>query len=158
LSKKSQRDSMSSSSSSRSRNVEGVPLRWKAVGWLFVFLMNMGMLLYVYLFAMTQTQSRQSAWFQSFVMWFLFDVFVPSTGVVLVTHLLIPLYVMSDIRTIKKKVLGDIKAFREKQKQKQQSDPNQQQSSRAHVHAPPPPPLICGRDGVSWRGIGENLR
>jgi hypothetical protein len=44
---------------------------------------------------------------------------VSSTGVVLVTHLLIPLYVMSDIRTIKKKVLGDIKAFREKQKQKQ---------------------------------------
>jgi hypothetical protein len=83
--------------------------------------MNFGMLFDVYLFAMTQTQSRQSAWFQSFVMWFLFDVFVSSTGVVLVTHLLIPLYVMSDIRTIKRKVLGDIKAFREKQKLKQVS-------------------------------------
>jgi hypothetical protein len=104
--------------------VEGVSFGAKALGWLFVCLMNMGMLFYVYLFAMTQTQSRQSAWFQSFVMWFLFDVFVSSTGVVLVTHLLlIPLYVMSDtsIRTIKKKVLGDIKAFREKQSK---SDPN----------------------------------
>jgi hypothetical protein len=117
LSNKSQRDSMSSSSSSRSRNVEGVSLKWKALAWLFVFLTIFGMLFYVYLFAMTQTHSRQSAWFQSFVMWFVFDVFVSSTGVVLVTHLLIPLYVMSDIRTIKKKVLGDIKAFREKQKQ-----------------------------------------
>jgi hypothetical protein len=117
LSNKSQRDSMSSSSSSRSRIVEGVSLKWKLLAWLFVFLMNFGMLFYVFLFAMTQTHSRQSAWFQSFVMWFVFDVFVSSTGVVLVTHLLIPLYVMSDIRTIKRKVLGDIKAFREKQKQ-----------------------------------------
>jgi hypothetical protein len=31
-----------------------------------------------------------------------------------VTHLLIPLYVMSDIRTIKRKVLGDIVSYREK--------------------------------------------
>ena len=97
LSNKSQRDSMSSSPS-RLRTMQCVPLRWKAMAWIFVILMNMGLLLYVYLFAMTQTQSRQSAWFRSFIMWFLFDVFVSSTGVVLVTHLLIPLYVMSDIR------------------------------------------------------------
>jgi hypothetical protein len=92
-----------------------------------VILMNLGMLVYVSLFAMTQTRSRQSAWFQSFVVWFLFDVFVSSTGVVLVTHILIPLYVMSDIRTIKKKVLEDINVFREKQKQKQRLRQQQQQ-------------------------------
>jgi hypothetical protein len=141
LSNKSQRDSKSSSSSSRSRNVEGVSLKWKALAWLFVFLMNFGMLFYVFLFAMTQTHSRQSAWFQSFVMWFVFDVFVSSTGVVLVTHLLIPLYVMSDIRTIKRKVLGDIKAFREKQSQSQNQNQNQfkrnqsQNESAAAAHS-----------------------
>jgi hypothetical protein len=67
------------------------------------------------LFAMEQTEDRQSAWFQSFVLWFCFDFVIASTGAVLVTHLLIPLYVMSDIRTIKRKVLGDIVSYREKQ-------------------------------------------
>jgi hypothetical protein len=58
------------------------------IGWIFVFLLNLGMLLYVYLFAMTQSPSRQSAWFQSFVMWLVFEIFVSSTGLVIFFHLL----------------------------------------------------------------------
>ena len=108
LSKKAQRDSLL-------RKGDRASWKWQAMGWAFVVLLNLGMLFYVYLFAMSQTQSRQSAWFWSFVMWFFFDVFVASTGVVLVTHLLIPLYVLSDVRTIKRKLLADITAFREKQ-------------------------------------------
>ena len=83
----------------------------KFFAWLLVAILNGGMLFYVYLFARSQTQSRQSAWFISFVMWFFFEIFVSSTAVVFVTHLLIPLYVLSDVRNIKKKVLADIMAF-----------------------------------------------
>jgi hypothetical protein len=114
LSKKAQRDGLT-------KRMGGVWWFWKFLGWLFVILMNLGMLLYVYLFAMRQTQSRQLARVQSFVTWLIFDLFIAGTGVVLVTHLLIPLYVMSDIRTIKKKVTGDIIAFQNQLKQRPQS-------------------------------------
>jgi hypothetical protein len=117
LSKKTERDPRSSSAS---RN--GVELKWKVLGWLFVFFMNFGMLFYVYLFSLSQTRSRQSAWLQSFVMWLVFDMFVAGTGVVLVTHLLIPLYVMSDIRSIKKKVMSDIISFQKRMKQRREEN------------------------------------
>ncbi len=45
-----------------------------------------------------QTQSRQSAWLISFLTWFLFEVLVSSTGLVFVSHLLIPLYVIANQR------------------------------------------------------------
>jgi hypothetical protein len=86
----------------------------KAFTWLFVFLMNFGMLFYVYLFAMTQTQSRQAAWFQSFVIWLIFEIFVSSTGLVLFFHLLIPLYVFTEVSKIKEKVIKDLTSFRRK--------------------------------------------
>lgn len=107
LSKKCQRDSVII-------KLNQVSWKWKLCAWLFVISMNLGMLFYVYLFAMKQTETRQSAWLQSFIMWLLFDMLIAGTGVVLVTHLLIPLYVMSDIRTIKNKVLNDIIAFKNK--------------------------------------------
>jgi hypothetical protein len=95
----------------------------KFSSWVFVILLNGGMLFYVYLFARTQTQSRQTAWFISFVMWLIFEILVSSTAVVFFTHLLIPLYVLSDLRNIKKKVLTDILIFRKtalQRKQRQQ--------------------------------------
>jgi hypothetical protein len=84
----------------------------KVMAWVFVSVLNAGMLFYVYLFARTQTSSRQSAWLISFIMWFFFEIAVSSTAVVLLTHLIIPLYVLSDIRNIKKRVLTDILLFR----------------------------------------------
>lgn len=92
--------------------VKKVYFSTKFIGWTFVIVLNAGLLFYIYLFARTQTQSRQSAWFISFVMWLVFEVLVSSTAVVFLTHLLIPLYVLSDIRNIKKKVLSDILEFR----------------------------------------------
>lgn len=101
LSTKEQRESIR-------RRGEGVSLESKIIGWLFVVILNVGLLFYVYLFAINQTQSRQKAWFISFLMWFVFEVLVSSTAVVLFTHILIPLYVMSDIITIKKNITNDI--------------------------------------------------
>jgi hypothetical protein len=39
---------------------------------------------------------------------------VSSTGLVLLTHLFIPLYVLADVSKLKEKVLGVLMAFREK--------------------------------------------
>lgn len=109
---------------------DGVSWGWQAMGWAFVFVTNFGMLFYVYLFAMAQTQSRQSAWFQSFVIWIFFELFVSSTGLVLLTHILIPLYVLSDVSSIKEKVLLHLMTFREKYLKTRLYD----------VEAPAPPP------------------
>jgi hypothetical protein len=111
LSSKASRDQ--SKSRSLSRKLDGVSPFVKCLGWIFVFLMNMGMLFYVYLFAINQTHSRQSAWFQSFVFWLIFEVFVSSTGLVLFVHLLIPLLVLTDISRVKEKVLSDLISYRQ---------------------------------------------
>lgn len=87
---------------------------WKYLGWVLVIVLNMGMLLYVYLFAMIQTHSRQSAWFYSFLVWLVFEIFVSSTGLVLLVHILIPLYVLADIRHLKEKVIGTMISFRKR--------------------------------------------
>jgi hypothetical protein len=115
LSSKAQRDSQMSVS----MNLDRVSWEAKWSSWLFVILLDGGMLIYIYLFAMNQTHSRQSAWFQSFVMWLLFEIFVSSTSLVLVLHLFIPLYVWTDVSKLKKKVLGDLIEFREKLSKKE---------------------------------------
>jgi hypothetical protein len=101
------------SKSGRGNDFGTIAMEYKALGWISLIVLNMAMLFYVYLFAMNQSSSRQSAWFQSFVIWFLFDLFLASTGVVLVTHLFIPLYVLSDIRKVKRKVLNDILTYQQ---------------------------------------------
>jgi hypothetical protein len=112
LSMKSQRDSSVMSSKTKIR-LEGVSTKAKVAGWLFIGLMDIGMLFYVYLFAMQQTHTRQSAWFQSFLMWLVFDM-IAATGGVMLSHLLIPLYVLADVSKIKEKVLSDLLTFHEK--------------------------------------------
>lgn len=108
---KSHRDA---SLSAKSRELNGISLYWKVIGWMVIFLMNFGMLFYVYLFAMNQTQSRQASWFWSFVIWIFFEIFVSSTALVCVVHILIPLYVMTDVSKTKEKVLLSLSSFRKK--------------------------------------------
>jgi hypothetical protein len=110
ISNKAHRDSQLSSSSKADR----VSPRLKLCSWLFVVFSNIGMLFYVYLFAMNQTQARQSAWFVSFVTWLFFEIFVSSTGLVFVLHLLVPLYVLADVLKLKEKALVDLMLLREK--------------------------------------------
>jgi hypothetical protein len=109
LSSKSERDS-----SLKMKALTGVSLMEMISAWVFVVLMNCGLLFYVYLFAMRQTHSRQSAWFQSFVMWLLFEVTVSSTGLVVLSHLLLPLFVLADVSKIKERVLKVLMTFRAK--------------------------------------------
>jgi hypothetical protein len=113
---KSQRDSQMSGAGVRSVSGMASRVSWKLkwMAGLFVFLLDGGMLFYVYLFAMHQTRSRQQAWFLSFVIWLGFEIFLSSTALVLVLHLLVPLYVWSDVAELKKKVLSDLLKFRDK--------------------------------------------
>jgi hypothetical protein len=114
LSSKSRRDSEMSRGKSVSSKINRVSWQAKGVAGVFVALLDGGMLFYVYLFAMNQTSSRQKAWFISFVMWLGFEIFLSSTAFVLVLHLLVPLYVWSDVAEVKKKVLTDLIEFRNK--------------------------------------------
>jgi hypothetical protein len=107
LSIKSERDCLAGSLKARAR-LEGISWRWQCLGWLFVLLLNGGLLFYVFLFALRQTHSRQSAWFQSFVMWLVFEVTVSSTGLVLLAHLVLPLFVMASVSRLKERVLEDL--------------------------------------------------
>jgi hypothetical protein len=117
LSSKTQRDSLRMSMA-----MTKVSPQSRTFGWLFVAFLNLGLLFYVYLFAMQQTQSRQSAWFMSFVLWLVFEVFVSSTGLVLLAHLMIPMFVFTELAKIKEKVLKDLMIFREKHLKKQEKE------------------------------------
>lgn len=114
LSSKFRKDSQMSGVGSRQGKLNRVSWTAKVMAGLCVSLLDGGMLFYVYLFAMNQTHSRQKAWFVSFVMWLGFEIFLSSTCLVLVLHLLIPLYVWSDVSEVKEKVLTDLMRFREK--------------------------------------------
>jgi hypothetical protein len=118
MTSKVQRDSMS-----MSMKFNRVPWFWKFMCWGFVLLMLSGMLFYVFLFAMKQTHSRQSAWFRSFLMWVIFEIFVSSTGMVVLFHLLIPLYVLTDVVKLKVKVLTTVLSFRDQYSAAAAADP-----------------------------------
>jgi hypothetical protein len=88
----------------------------KVVGCFILFVTSFGMLYYVYLFSMRQTASRQRAWFNSFLVWFFFEVFVISTGLVFVEHVLIPLWSLRDVQRVKESIVADILIFQKRMK------------------------------------------
>jgi hypothetical protein len=81
----------------------------KLGAWLFIVTLALGMLFYILLFALDQTKKRQSAWFRSFMMWLVLEIFLTSTAVVYVTHILIPMIAMRDVNKIKQKLLSTIR-------------------------------------------------
>jgi len=87
---------------------------WKMVGWVLTALLDGGMLFYITLFALQQSTARQSAWFQSFVLWLVSEVFVVSTLSMLTTHVVIPSLVMGDVRKLKSKIVEQINDFQKK--------------------------------------------
>jgi hypothetical protein len=97
----------------RRSQVEG----WKKMSAsLFLVSVSGGMLFYIYLFAMRQSRSRQQAWFSSFQVWLFFEIFISSTGLVLVEHVLIPLWSMKDLRRVKDKMVSDVLIFQRRLK------------------------------------------
>jgi hypothetical protein len=99
-----------------------VPLWQKILASVFLCVSSLGMLYYVYLFAMNQSSSRQRGWFNSFQVWLFFEIFIISTGLVLVEHVLIPLWSMKEIQRVKEKIVAEILTFQKKLKKKQKSE------------------------------------
>lgn len=77
----------------------------KVVAAIFILLVCLAMLFYLYLFSLRQTLTAQNAWFNSFVAWLIFDIILISTGVVLVEHVMIPMWSFRAVRTVKQKIL-----------------------------------------------------
>jgi hypothetical protein len=97
-----------------SATVKHVSLRSKITAWAFLFLLDTGMMFYILLFALTQTGPRQNAWFQSFALWLVVEILLVSTGIVFVTHILIPSLVMKDLNQIKRRLMDNIRDFNDR--------------------------------------------
>lgn len=106
------------------RHVGKVYYITKLIGWISLIVMNFGMLFYIYLFAINQSSSLQSAWFTSFIIWLIFEIFISSTGLVLILHIIIPLCILTDLNKIKLKVIHELHSYREKYNQQNRSKLN----------------------------------
>jgi hypothetical protein len=113
-------------------SVSQVSLHYKVLASLLLFVSSFGMLYYVFLFAMQQTASRQSAWFTSFQVWLVFEIFVTSTGTVLIEHVFVPLMCMKDVQRVKEKIVSDILIF-----QKRLKDEGRRRAIGKALHAVP---------------------
>jgi hypothetical protein len=80
--------------------------------WIFIVTLNATLLFYIYLFALRQTSARQEAWFQTFVIWLIFEVFVMSTMVVYISHFLVPSIIMRDLQVVQNRLLKTIRDYR----------------------------------------------
>jgi hypothetical protein len=90
-------------------NVAARTKEQKRACWAFLCVAYIGMLFYILLFSLEQSGARQFAWFKSFLMWFALDVCLVCTGMVYITHMLIPMIAMRDIAKIQQKLLLTIK-------------------------------------------------
>jgi hypothetical protein len=86
----------------------------KAIALTFVVMVNVGILFYIYLFALQQSSERQSAWFWSFIVWLLLEVFVVSTVMVFISHFLIPSMIMRDLYRVKKRLITSIEDYKKR--------------------------------------------
>ena len=88
-----------------------VDRRAQIIAAVVLMLMIVGMLFYVFLFALTQTKARQTAWLQSFLLWFLLEVAIVSSLTVLVLNVAIPSIAMRDIVKNKERVKDQISNY-----------------------------------------------
>jgi len=86
----------------------------KALGWTFLVLLNLGLLFYVMLFALQKSPYKQKAWFLSFVVWLLLEIFIVSCAVVFLTHILIPSWIMRDLKKLKQFLMDEIMDYRDR--------------------------------------------
>ena len=86
----------------------------KMISWAFVIFLNLGMVYYILLFALNQTEYRQDAWFKSFLLWIIADVFIVSTMMVLFSHIYLPSFLMKDVSMTRNKIAETVRKFYKK--------------------------------------------
>jgi hypothetical protein len=81
---------------------------WKVIGWFVVIGMDALMLFYIFLFAISQDKHHQNAWFKSFLMWIVGEVFWSSSQAVLISNVLIPSLISNDMTVLRKKLIESL--------------------------------------------------
>jgi hypothetical protein len=84
------------------------PVNQRRMGWAFIACMNIGALVYIFLFWSRQSRERQFAFFVTFMLWLLLDVFFITMGVFFWTHVVMPSWVRSEVRKSKRKVMQQL--------------------------------------------------
>jgi hypothetical protein len=93
---------------------EKVSIQVKVCTWVFIVLLLLALLFYIYLFAMQQTASRQKAWFQTFMMWIMFEILLVSSAIVFFQHVVIPSFILNDLKKVRSRVIEDVNAYKAK--------------------------------------------
>ena len=83
----------------------------KSVCMLFLLALVATMLFYIYLFGMLQNPQRQLAWLRTFCIWLFIDVFIVGVLSVLITHFVIPMFIMKDVQKIKQRLVDTMQEF-----------------------------------------------
>jgi hypothetical protein len=103
-----------------------VTQRQKAVGWLFLGVLDLGMLFYIFLFAVSQDAHHQLAWGRSLGLYLFLDIVFISSFMVIFSHVLLPMMIHRDVEKIKKKLSESVKEYchklendKEKEKEKE---------------------------------------
>lgn len=112
-------------------HIQPVSRKVKQLSWLFVVLLDVGMLFYIFLFAISQDSHRQSAWGRSLGMYFLLDMFLISSGMVLFFHILLPSLVMRDVVQIRGKMRETVSQYFRQISSKQKEISKKQQRRTA---------------------------
>ena len=86
----------------------------KMISWTFIVVFNLGMVYYILLFALNQTEFRQDAWFKSFLLWIIADIFIVSTIIVIFNHIYLPSFLMKDVSMTRNKISETVKNFYKK--------------------------------------------
>jgi hypothetical protein len=86
----------------------------KLCTWVFITLVLAAMLFYIYLFALRQTASRQKAWFFTFLVWVMFEILLVSSALVFFQHVIVPSYILNDLKNVRAQIVKDIVDFKSK--------------------------------------------
>jgi len=93
----------------RHRPVES-SISQKLLGWNFLGFANLGLLVYVMMFWYRQSYERQFAFFVSFMIWLMLDVFVVTMLMFIWFHIALPLWAHADVKRAVTKVQRVIKS------------------------------------------------
>jgi hypothetical protein len=83
----------------------------KILGFMLIVLLNLGMLFYIFLFALEQSQTIQSAWVQSFLVWFTMELFLVSGFAMVMSEFMVPFLVFTEMKKLKLKMIDAVYAY-----------------------------------------------
>eukprot|EP01038_Epipyxis_sp_PR26KG_P012970 gene12970-17391_t len=80
----------------------------KVIGWSVIIGLDTVMVFYIFLFAILQDKNHQNAWFKSFLMWIVGEVFWSSSQAVIISNVLIPSLISNDMTILRQKLIQSL--------------------------------------------------